>query len=128
LDYDKVAGNVARALTKYGRPVTLRQYPTGGGSYDVALGKVVLGQPVDTTRQALTADQPGTQIQQRFGQNRNAGSLVGQGEKWIYLDAQGPKPRLQDRISFDNTEYAIIDVQELKPGLVPLFYLVVLRA
>lgn len=128
--YDRMANTVLKQLTKYGRPVVLRQYSASGGDYDPRFGGAT---PVgedganDSIRQALVADQPGSQIGQRFGSTLDGQTLVQQGEKWLYLDAKGAAPSLEDKIIFDNVTYQLIDVQVCQPGLIPVFYLLVLR-
>ncbi len=125
--YDKLAATSLRLLTKYGMSVTLRQSSLGAGNYNPATGVVTPETDVDTTRKALILDQPGSQISQRFGNNNQANSLVQQGEKWLYLDANGVAPSLQDKIIINEVEYAIMDVQETGPGGVPVLYMLMVR-
>lgn len=125
--YDKLASTALRLLTKYGRSVTLRQLAVGEGGYDSATGEVTMPDSVDTTRNALVLDQPGTQISQRFGNNNQLNSLVQQGEKWLYMDANGVAPALQDKVIIDEVEYTIQDVQETGPGGIPVLYMLMIR-
>ena len=108
----------------------LRQFSEGNADYDPDTGKAILegGSSTDAERKGLVLDQPGTQISQRFGNNMQANSLVQQKEKWLYLDALGPKPAMQDTLIVDQVEFAIIDVQEMGPGGVPLLYMIVVRS
>lgn len=119
-------------LTKYGVSVTLRSYSAGTGSneYDPNTGT---GTPLgltgtyDTTRKALITDQPGSQIQRKFGQSLEKDTLIETGEKWLYLDANGIAPDLQDHIIINNIDYSIVDVQVTGPGNIPVLYLLVLK-
>lgn len=125
--YDKMATTAARLLAKYGRTVQLRQQSTGSGDYDPATGTSTPEVLTTTDRKALALDQPGSQISQRFGNNNQANTLINQGEKWLYMDAKGVAPAMQDAVIIDAIEYRIIDVQVMGPGGVPVLYLIVVR-
>lgn len=128
--YGKSAATAQRLLTKFGMTVILRQLSTGSADYDPKTGGAVPeGQDgsTDTNRKAIVLDQPGSQISQRFGNTLQNNSLVQQGEKWLYMDANGVAPALQDKLIFGGIEYAIIDVQELAPAGIPVLYMVVVR-
>jgi hypothetical protein len=125
--YSKLATTALRLLTKYGAEVTLRQSSVGSGDYDPPTGAVTREADVDTTRKALLLDQPGSQISQRFGNNNQANSLVQQGEKWLYIDANGVAPALQDKIIISHVKYTIVDVQEMGPGGIAVLYMIVVR-
>ena len=125
--YSKLAITALRLLTKYGAEVTLRQSSVGGADYDPGTGAATPEADVDTTRKALLLDQPGSQISQRFGNNNQANSLIQQGEKWLYMDANGVAPELQDKIIINSVKYTIIDSQEMGPGGIPLLYMIVAR-
>lgn len=127
MDYNRIAKNVTRSLTKYGQSVTLRQYSVGGGNYDPASQSATLPTPIDSIRKGLVTDQPGTRIGPQYGTNQKANSLIQDGEKWLYVDAMGPAPRMQDQMIVNGVMYTIADVQVTGPGGIPLFYLVVLR-
>lgn len=117
-------------LTKYGQSVTLRPYSAGGGDYNPSTGAAAPSGPegaLDETRKALTADQPGSQIQRHFGQTNQTDTLIQTGEKWVYLDANGRAPCLQDHVLINSIDYVVIGVQVTDPGGVPLFYLLILR-
>lgn len=127
MDYNRIAKNVMRSLTKYGQSVTLRQYSVGGGNYDPASQSAMLPTPIDSIRKGLVTDQPGTRIGPQYGTNQKANSLIQDGEKWLYVDAMGPAPRMQDQMIVNGIMFTIADVQVTGPGGIPLFYLVVLR-
>lgn len=127
MDYNRLADRVLKQLTKYGRNVTLRQYFIGG-DYDPATQKASsVASTVDSIRKALVTDQPSKRIGPQYGVNLKAGSLIQDGEKWVYLDAKGSPPKIQDHMIIGEVEYAIVDVQSISPGEVPVVYLVVLR-
>lgn len=126
--YSNIAKRANKALRKRGRPVTLRQYSASGGDYDPNTGKVTLASFIDTTRYALEADQPGSQIARRFGMTREAGTLMQNKNKWIYLDATGPQPLVQDHLIFDGIDYVIVSSQATNPGGIDLLYLIVLES
>lgn len=129
--YNRAIATTLRMLTKYGRTVTLRPYSVASSDYNPSTGQ---GAPAgedgsfDTIRRALETDQPGTQISQRFGDTLQNGTLVQSNDKWLYMDAVGAEPHLQDHILMDNINYMIINVQTTKPSGLAVFYLLVLRA
>ena len=128
--YDKLALTAARLLARYGTSVILRQLSHGNADYDPASGGAIpegVDGTTDTTRKGLVLDQPGSQISQRFGTNNQINSLISQGEKWLYIDAKGVAPAMQDKLIVKHIEYTIIDVQEFGPGGVPILYMVVAR-
>jgi hypothetical protein len=128
--YDKLALVALRLLTKYGTDVVLRQLSAGGGDYDPSTGEAIPegnDGSSDSKRKALVLDQPGTQISQRFGSTLQSNNLIQQGEKWLYMDAKGAPPVMQDKLILTGIEYVIIDVQEYGPGAVPILYLLVVR-
>lgn len=127
MNYNRIAKNVLKALTKYGQSVTLRQYSVGGSDYDPATQSASLPAPVDTIRKGLVTDQPGTRIGPQYGTNQKPGTLIQDGEKWLYIDAIGPSPKVQDQMIVNGVMFTIADVQVTGPGGIPLFYLVVLR-
>ncbi len=126
--YDRLALTAKRLFDKFGRTVYLRQR-TAASDYDTSNGSAnATDEAVDDPRKGLVLDQPGSQISQRFGNNHQANTLVQQSEKWIYLDALGVRPCLQDKLIVDDIEYAIIDVQEIGPGGIAVLYMLVIRA
>lgn len=124
--YDKLALTTKRLFDKYGQEVVLRL--NSPGDYDPETSSVAPLGTSDHKRKGLVMDQPGSQISQRFGSNNQNNTLVSQSEKWIYLDAIGDKPAMEDKLVVQSKEYAIIDVQEVGPGGVPVLYLLVVRA
>lgn len=129
--YDRLTATALRLLTAYGREVTLRQLSVGSADYNPATGESTPAGndgTTDTTRFAVVLDQPGTQISQRFGNNKQANSLVQQSEKWLYMDANGVAPALQDKLIIDAIEYTIEDVQVTAPGGVVILYMLMVRA
>lgn len=132
--YSEISDLVLEMLTEFGTSVTLRRYSQGGGNYNpdttisVPLG--ITG-TYDETRKALLADQPGSQISIHFGQTLQNGSLVQSSDKWVYMDASGSAPTLQDHVILGSSDlpidYSIINVQVTSPGGVPVLYLLVLR-
>ena len=129
--YSRLAGTTLKMLTKYGVSVTLRPYSVGASDYSPSTGVASPSGPdgsYDGVRKGLLTDQPGSQIQRKFGQTLQENSLVQSSEKWLYLDANGPAPRVQDHIVYDSVTYTIIDSQVTAPGGTPLFYLLVLKA
>lgn len=129
MNYNRIAKNVSKALTKNGQSVILRQYSVGGGDYDPATQTTspTMDSYIDFVRKALTTDQPGTRIGPQYGTNMQKGTLIQDSEKWMYLDAAGPAPRMQDHMIIQNIEYSIVDVQVADPGGIPLYYLIVCR-
>jgi hypothetical protein len=126
--YSKLAATSLKLLTKYGRPVTLRQYSASGGDYDPNTGKATLATFIDSIRNCVVADQPGNQIAVRFGLTMEASTLMQNKNKWIYMDAKGAQPQLQDHIIFDGVDYTIVSSQATSPGGTPLLYLIVLES
>lgn len=129
VNYNRIAKNVLKSLTKYGQDITLRQYSVGGSDYDPATQGTTVAMEtfVDTIRKGLTTDQPGTRIGPQYGTNTKTDTLIQDSERWVYLDAFGAAPKVQDHMLFGGFEYAVADVQVTGPGGVALFYLVVLR-
>ena len=129
--YDRLFTSALRLLTTYGQPVTLRKFSVGGGGYDPNTGAAAASaysNSVDTIRYAITTDAPGKRVGPQYGATLEAGSLIQDSDKWVYMDANGPAPLLQDHLIADNLEYVIIDAQTIKPGTKTLMYLLVLRA
>jgi hypothetical protein len=127
--YTRLNATVIRMLKSYGQEVTLRRYSQGAGDYNPATGSASGGVSyTDTTRNALTADQPGSQIARHFGQTLQKGSQIANKEKWLYLDASGAAPTLMDHVLLDGVNYSIVNVQVTAPGGVALFYMLVLQA
>jgi hypothetical protein len=126
--YLQIQARVAQQLAKKGRAVVLRQFTASAGAYNPAVGKPSTRPFIDSTRFAITEDQPGSQVAARFGLTLEKGTLVGNKNKWIYMDARGPQPKTQDRIIFGNVEYSIVSSQECSPGGIPVIYLVVLES
>lgn len=129
MDYNRIARNTAKTLAKYGRSVLLRQFPEGVGNYDPSSLSMTSpsSEAVETTRKALITEQPGTRIGPQYGTNTKADTLIQDAQKWIYMDAIGPRPNPNDKVVLDLYEYTVTDVQETSPGGTPLFYLVVLN-
>jgi hypothetical protein len=129
MDYVRLANNVAKKLAEYGRSVTLRQYPNGASGYNPATLSVTSATttPVETIRNALVTEQPGTRIGPQYGTNTKPNSLIQDAQKWIYMDANGPRPNPNDKVVIDNVEFTVTDVQETAPGGIAVFYLVVLN-
>lgn len=128
--YEKLALTTKRLFDRYGRQVHLRQRNSGTGDYDPSTGGAAVAGTdgsTDVPRKGLVMDQPGSQISQRFGNNQQNNTLVQKTEKWIYLDAIGVKPALEDKLVIDDVAYSIIDIQETGPGGVPVLYLLVIR-
>jgi hypothetical protein len=130
VDYNKLAGRVLTLLNKYGQPATLR--PVGvNADYDPSNGSIdpsVDAATNDEIRNVLPTDQPGNRVAQRFGQTLQNGTLIQNTDKWMYMDASGTLPKLQDHIFLAGINFSIIDVQVVSPGVVPLLYLLVCRA
>ena len=128
--YPNLLKTSTRLLGKFGQTVTLKQYTVGGGDYNVATGKAnpTTSIATSTIRKAIISDAPGKRIGPQYGVTREKNSLIQDTDKWIYLDANGAAPRLQDHIILDDIEFTIIDVQTSKPGGLALMYLLVLRA
>ena len=128
--YARSVATTLRLLTKYGQQVTLRQFTSGGGGYDPLTGTAatVSAAYVDTIRQALATDAPGKRVGPQYGQTVEYNTLIQDSDKWIYMDASGTAPRLQDHLIVQGVEYVVIDVQVISPGAVPVLYLLVLRA
>lgn len=128
--YDKLAATAFRLLNRYGTKMILRQLSSSSADYDPSTG---IGSPsgidgsTDADRKGLVLDQPGSQISQRFGTNNQGNTLIQQGEKWLYLDAKGSEPAIEDKIIIKDIEYTIIDVQEIGPGGVAILYMLVVR-
>lgn len=128
--YTRLATSSQRLLTKYGQSVTLRQYSVGGADYlpgtGVAVPTGILGQN-DSIRKGLIVDAPSNRLSQKFGQTLEKGSLIQDNDKWMYLDAVGVRPSLQDHIITSIMEYSIIDIQEVNPAGTPVLFILVIR-
>lgn len=126
--YNRLASTSLKLLTKYGQPAILRVKSTGGyvpgNSGATPIGDTGL---YDEPRVILATDQPGNRMAQQFGQSLQNGTMLQRSDKWVYVDANGRRPLLEDLLIFNGTTYNIIDSQEINPGGVPLLYLVVLR-
>ena len=123
----EMAATSLQMLTEFGMDVTLRRYNVGSSIYDPTTGIATPVAVTDTTRKALITEQPGQRIGPQYGATLQKGSLVQEADKWIYMDANGPAPALQDHVIFNDIDYNIVDVQETAPGGIPLLYLLVLR-
>jgi hypothetical protein len=127
-NYLKIQARAAKSFAKSGREVILRQFSSSGGAYNPSLGKVTAGAYIETVRYAITEDQPGSQIAERFGLTREKATLVSNKNKWVYMDANGPQPQIQDRIIFDNVSYIVRSSQGCAPAGIAVLYLVVLES
>lgn len=127
MNYNHLAKNIQKKLTKYGQSVTLRQFSLGGSDYDPATQTATLPASVDNIRKALVADQPATRMGPQYGVNLKTNTLITDTEKWLYLDAIGPAPRMQDQVLLNGSFFTIVDVQVTSPAGIPLFYILVLR-
>lgn len=129
MDYNRLANSVAKQLAAYGQAVLLRQYAEGSAEYDPSSLGVSADEvtPVETTRMALVTEQPGKRIGPQYGTSNETGTLITQGQKWIYLDALGTTPHPNDKVVIGDVEYTILDVQETSPSGIPVFYLIVLK-
>lgn len=127
--YSDLAETSLEMLTEFGASVTLRAFSVGGSDYDPNTGLASASSGyTDSTRKGLLLDQPGSQIQRKFGETMGSNSLIQNAEKWVYLDASGNAPRLQDHLIVQGLEYTIVDVQVTAPSGVPLLYLLVLKS
>ncbi len=129
--YSNLAATSLKLLTKFGQDVTLRQYSQGGADYDPTTSAATPSGPTgpnDSTRKGLPIDAPASRIGPQYGTTRETGTLIVDTDKWLYLDANGVKPSLQDHVILAGTEFSIINIQEENPGGTPLLYLLVLRA
>lgn len=124
--YSEIADTALKLLTKFGQDVTLRQFsPGGGGGYNTGTGKVVANaQPGsnDLIRKAVIVDAPQNRIGPQYGTNMKKDTLIQDITKWAYMDANGPAPRVNDKLIVRGIEYVIINVQEHNPGGTPLMY------
>lgn len=127
MNYNRIAINIQKKLSKYGQSVTLRQFSVGGSDYDPATQVASLPASVETIRKALPADQPATRMGPQYGMNLKANTLITDTEKWLYLDARGSTPKMQDQVLLNGAWFSIVDVQVTAPGGIPLFYILVLR-
>lgn len=128
--YDKIAATTARMIQQYGMSVTLRHMSEGAPDYNPSAGGVVptgTDGTYDEQRFLLKLDQPGSQIAQRFGQNRMDETLIERNVKWAYMDASGPPPNLQDKIIMEGIEFSLIDIQVCGPQGIPVYYQLVMR-
>jgi hypothetical protein len=129
--YSEMAATALELLTEFGRPITYRAVtPTGGGAYNPGTGKAVsIGTAYsDSTRNAIVVDAPENRIGPQYGTNLKDGTLIQDADKWIYMDANGPDPRIQDLIIFDNVKYKIFNIQSVNPAGIPLIHLIGLKA
>jgi hypothetical protein len=130
--YSDIAARALDLLKRFGRPVTLRRYTPGGGNkYDPSTGKAVANAQTsqqDTTRYAVVVDAPGKRIGPEYGENFKTNTLIQDHNKWMYMDANGDAPRIQDFVLLGSVQYKIYDVQAISPGGTDLLYLLVLRA
>lgn len=129
--YPHLAATSLRLLKKYGQPVVLRRYSQGGSDYNPSTGRAApkgANGSNDMTRFAVPTDAPGKRVGQQYGATIEANSLIQDTDRWMYMDANGPKPTQQDHIIYQQTNFSIIDVQEINPGGIPLLYLIVIRA
>lgn len=105
--YTRLAATALRLLTKYGQPVTLRNYTAG--VYSPALGTAT-PQTADSTRQCAVFDYPN-------GQFLDPSSLIQSGDKKGLMDANGAAPSLEDHIiTADGIEYVIKQIKTLAPA------------
>lgn len=128
--YDDMSQTVIAMLATYGQTVYLRRQPVSGGGYDPSTGGMRSGAvPLpDEPRKGLKTDAPNNRIASMYGQTLQDGTLIQASDTWLYLDADGFAPRLQDHLVVGAREYRVIDVQETSPGGIPVLYLLVLRA
>jgi hypothetical protein len=124
--YNRLLDTAYKLLSKRGRTVVLRIVTVG--AYNPATGKSTESGSVDSNRKGLIVDAPANRVGVQYGENIQPGTTVKTNTKWVYLDAKGTAPTMQDRIVIDNIEFSIIDVQTYKPATVALMYLVVLKA
>lgn len=130
--YDRMSGTVLNLLSRFGQTVTLRSFtPGGGGKYDPNTGKAASNSQAktkDSQRKAVVVDAPQNRVGPEYGQNLKEGTLIQDHNKWIYMDAKGSAPTVQDFVIINGIQFKIYDVQMIGPGGIPLYYLLVLRA
>ncbi len=114
-DWGGIAGEVDAGLSEVGTPATLIQPGASTGpEYDPTPGT-----PVETT---------GTAVISKFRRSEIDGTLIQTGDLKILLTAQGmPKPSTVDRLRIDGVEYAIVNVESVQPGAVPVLYTLQVR-
>lgn len=129
--YNRMAKTGLRLLKARGRPVILRMFtPGGGGRYNPATGgAVVNSQPStkDETRYAVLMDAPEGRVGLQYGLTAQQGTLIAEGQKWIYLDAKGAEPTLKHQVVVDNKTYDVVNVIAYAPSGVPVLYLLTVK-
>lgn len=130
--YNRMAKTGLNLLKKRGRTVVLRSFtPGGGGRYDPATGKAVVNGQASTkdeTRYAAIMDAPEGRIGLWYGAGTQKDSLIGESNKWVYIDAKGMEPTVSHQLIFDNRTYDIINVIAYSPAGIPVLYLLTLKS
>jgi hypothetical protein len=75
----------------------------------------------------IVSDNPGSRIGQQYGENYKSSPLVRSTEKWVYIDANGSAPEMEDEVTMQGYKHTVVDVQTIGPGGKDLLYLVVLK-
>lgn len=130
--YEDLQQTAYELLVEFGQDVVLRSYtPGGGGGYNPSAGRATANsQPKfkDSTRKGVVVDAPLNRVGPQYGQKMEEGTLIPQNNKWMYMDASGPAPRLQDHVIIAGIEYGIDNIQTMNPAGTPLLYTLVLVA
>lgn len=123
--YDDLAQTALELLAEFGLEVTLVK--KGVNVADPTTGRVTKGTPTSETRVGVVTDNPGDRIGEQYGSNFKGGTLTKQTGKWLYMDANGQAPAVEDEIVMQGFKYQLVDVQTIGPGGQALLYLLVMH-
>lgn len=127
--YDDLEGTALEMLTEFGAAITLMKVGVNaGGGYNPNEGEAIKAESgTAETRYAVLSDNPGTRIGIQYGTTLQNGTLCQRTDKWLYMDANGSVPMLQDEVYINGLKYSTVDVQTIAPGGQTLLYLMVVR-
>jgi len=124
-DFNDIAYSM---LSDFGQNATLiRKSKATGANYDPTTGGIVDSSQLTETRKIVPLDSPTSKrVQNSYGTTTENGVLEQTTQKWVYMDAKGSVPRLQDYVIIQGIKYTIFDFQVINPGGIDIIYLVVL--
>ncbi len=129
--YSDLQETVTELFTEYGVVTTLRPYYASPGGYNPSTqssNPPGIDGAYDENRVGILADAPGSRLAQQFGNTYGLATQISRMGKWVYIDGPGTIPKVGDHLIVETVDYAIIDVQMIGPGGIPLMYLIVLES
>jgi len=116
-DYETLKGTAAKLITNFGAASVISR--TGGSTFDPVTGSYSGGSTTTINAKAVRA---------QFTQSEKASQAVQESDIKLLVEAGKGVPLIDDNVLFDSINYRVLNVKEVSPSGVDVFYELQLRA